>query len=151
MTSLGSSDTGPDGDDEMLDLGRFLRDEYPDDAPREPGRAKIVMGGEPVAYSIENTCDACGKTIRSSGVRFGPPMDCPMHPDAEDCLGIHIHYGDNCTALRWRLSRLRTAITWPIERRWKSWRWRRGMDAERADPEAWAHYWSDADDRGEGS
>lgn len=134
--------------DDFMELGDYLRSEFPDDAPREPGRARVTMGGEPRTVDTEVECDFCGCVLRWRGVMFGdgPSWSCKIHPGREaECLPLHSHYSEDCPALHWRLRRFKTALTWPIERRWRSWRWRRRMSKDRRDPESWAHFWADTE------
>lgn len=106
-----------------------------DAAPREPGRFKIMVGGEPrPAEPWEGTCPACRRVIRSGsgGINFGDPWPCPQHEG--DCLVMHLHWSEDCPAWRNRLWRFWNIRTWGrVERRWKSWKWRRAAERERAD------------------
>lgn len=124
-------------------IGQMIQSEYGEPKPSEPGRFKVVTNGEPSFREGVVVCDYCGKQIRHQGISFGELPECAMHPDEPDCMWIHVHYGDSCPALRWRLRRIKTAVTWPVERRWKSWRWNRKAQRDRSDPEKWAHFWSE--------
>jgi len=131
-------------EDDMLDLGRYLKDQFPDDAPREPGKFKILMG-EPTSYSVILECEFCGKKSGSKGVSFSK-IECKMHPDLEHCLGLHVHYGEDCPHIKWRIHRFKRKFTNPVHRNIMRFKWRHRMNKERRDPNAWLKFWSGKDD-----
>lgn len=113
-------------------------------APREPGRYKMTMGGEPRTAHVTATCSRCRRELRSTGISFGDRPPCDRHDDVDECLVIHIHEAFECPYWRFRLWRVWHHRTWGrVERTWKTRRWRRRARRERSDPEAWKNYWAE--------
>lgn len=122
-----------------------------DAAPREPGRYKIGVAGEPHRTEPStHVCEDCGTTIRSKGgIRFGDDLPCkvPAHQGWDDCHMVHIHQVLDlpdipaCRAWKWRRYRLRWKLIGKQKNRYLSWKWKRRAKKERADPSRWAEFW----------
>jgi hypothetical protein len=124
-----------------------------DAAPREPGRYKIGVGGEPhITKPTVAICDKCGATIRSKGggIRFGDPIRCknPAHQGLEDCLLIHTHQSVDLPGIKacayWKCRLWRARCKYgdkKLHDKYRSWKWKRRAKRERADPSRWAEFW----------
>lgn len=114
--------------------------------PREPGTYRVSFAGAPRSVPVtEVDCPDCGRKLRTGGgVAFGD-WECPQHPATSsitDCMGIHMHWSEDCPAWKHRRWRLWHHHTWGrVERRWYSYKWRRRRKKERADPVNWVEYW----------
>lgn len=94
-----------------------------DATPREPGRFKLGFDSEPRWFEWEGDCPDCGRHMTSTGVVFG---------NRPDDSALYVHWAESCPALKHRLWRLWYCHTYGrLERRYKSWRWRRRARVER--------------------